>query len=413
MSDSATFDVAAIRADFPILARQIHGTGLIYLDSAATSQKPKAVLQAMDHYYEQLNSNVHRGAHTLADLASREMERARQTVASFIGAGSPNEIIFTKNATESINLLARSWGSANLGPGDAVLLSLLEHHANIVPWQMMAAEKGFEIRWIPLTDDGQLDLTNLDTLIDGVKMVAVSSMSNVLGTLTPIDRIVAAARAAGALVSVDACQSVPHLPTDVAATGVDFISFSGHKMCGPTGVGVLWGRPELLDAMPPFLGGGGMILNVSTDGFSVAAVPHKFEAGTPPIAEIIGLGAAAEYLSDLGMEAVREHEVALTGYMLRSLKERYGDELVVHGPAEPASRGGVFSFTYKDVHPHDLSQVLDQKGIAVRAGHHCAKPLMKILGVGATTRASLYIYNDESDVDALVDAIADGDMFAR
>jgi len=413
MSDSATFDVAAIRADFPILARQVHGTGLIYLDSAATSQKPKAVLQAMDHYYEQLNSNVHRGAHTLADLASREMERARQTVASFIGAGSPNEIIFTKNATESINLLARSWGSANLGPGDAVLLSLLEHHANIVPWQMMAAEKGFEIRWIPLTDDGQLDLTNLDTLIDGVKMVAVSSMSNVLGTLTPIDRIVAAARAAGALVSVDACQSVPHLPTDVAATGVDFISFSGHKMCGPTGVGVLWGRPELLDAMPPFLGGGGMILNVSTDGFSVAAVPHKFEAGTPPIAEIIGLGAAAEYLSDLGMEAVREHEVALTGYMLRSLKERYGDELVVHGPAEPASRGGVFSFTYKDVHPHDLSQVLDQKGIAVRAGHHCAKPLMKILGVGATTRASLYIYNDESDVDALVDAIADGDMFAR
>jgi len=413
MSDPATFDVAAIRADFPILAREVNGTALIYLDSAATSQKPKAVLKAMDHYYEQLNSNVHRGAHTLADLASREMEKARQAVASFIGAGSPDEIIFTKNATESINLLARSWGGANLGPGDAVLLSLLEHHANIVPWQMMAAEKGFEIRWIPLTDDGQLDLTNLDTLIDGVKMVAVSSMSNVLGSLTPIDRIVAAARTAGALVSVDACQSVPHLPTDVAAADVDFISFSGHKMCGPTGVGVLWGRPELLDAMPPFLGGGGMILNVSTEGFSVAAVPHKFEAGTPPIAEIVGLGAAAEYLRDLGMEAVRKHEVALTGYMLRSLKERYGDDLVVHGPAEPASRGGVFSFTYKDVHPHDLSQVLDQKGIAVRAGHHCAKPLMKVLGVGATTRASLYIYNDESDVDALVDAIADGDMFAR
>lgn len=413
MSDSATFDVAAIRADFPILAREVNGTALIYLDSAATSQKPKAVLEAMDHYYEQLNSNVHRGAHTLADLASREMEKARQAVASFIGAGSPDEIIFTKNATESINLLARSWGGANLGPGDAVLLSLLEHHANIVPWQMMAAEKGFEIRWIPLTDDGQLDLTNLDTLIDGVKMVAVSSMSNVLGSLTPIDRIVAAARTAGALVSVDACQSVPHLPTDVAAADVDFISFSGHKMCGPTGVGVLWGRPELLDAMPPFLGGGGMILNVSTEGFSVAAVPHKFEAGTPPIAEIVGLGAAAEYLRDLGMEAVRKHEVELTGYMLRSLKERYGDDLVVHGPAEPASRGGVFSFTYKDVHPHDLSQVLDQKGIAVRAGHHCAKPLMKVLGVGATTRASLYIYNDESDVDALVDAIADGDMFAR
>jgi len=413
MSDPATFDVAAIRADFPILAREVNGTALIYLDSAATSQKPKAVLEAMDHYYEQLNSNVHRGAHTLADLASREMEKARQAVASFIGAGSPDEIIFTKNATESINLLARSWGGANLGPGDAVLLSLLEHHANIVPWQMMAAEKGFEIRWIPLTDDGQLDLTNLDTLIDGVKMVAVSSMSNVLGSLTPIDRIVAAARTAGALVSVDACQSVPHLPTDVAAADVDFISFSGHKMCGPTGVGVLWGRPELLDAMPPFLGGGGMILNVSTEGFSVAAVPHKFEAGTPPIAEIVGLGAAAEYLRDLGMEAVRKHEVELTGYMLRSLKERYGDDLVVHGPAEPASRGGVFSFTYKDVHPHDLSQVLDQKGIAVRAGHHCAKPLMKVLGVGATTRASLYIYNDESDVDALVDAIADGDMFAR
>lgn len=407
------FDVAAIKADFPILAREVNDTSLIYLDSAATSQKPRAVLDAMDRYYEDINANVHRGAHTLADLASRSMEQARKTIASFIGCTDPAEIIFTKNATESMNLLAQSWGRANLGAGDAVVLSMMEHHANIVPWQMLAAERDVEIRWIPVNADGEVDLTDLDRLLDGAKMVSVTAMSNVLGTLMPLDRVVTAAHAAGAVVAIDACQSVPHMPTDVMAMGADFISFSGHKMCGPTGVGVLWGRRELLEAMPPFLGGGGMILNVSTEGFSTADLPHKFEAGTPPIAEIIGLGAAVDYLEGIGMDAIREHEVRLTAYFLRTMTERYGDDLQIHGPAEPTARGAVFSFAYKDVHPHDMSQVLDQAGIAVRAGHHCAKPLMKVLGVGATARASLYIYNDESDVDQLAESLeAAGDLFS-
>jgi len=407
-----SFDVAAVKADFPILGREVNNTALIYLDSAATSQKPTQVLNAMDHYYEQLNSNVHRGAHTLADLASRAMESARSKVAAFIGCTDSAEVIFTKNATESVNLVASSWGRANLGPGDAVVLSHMEHHANIVPWQMLAEEKGFEIRWIPLTEDSQMDLTNIDRLVDGAKMISVTAMSNVLGTLTPIERIVDAAHAAGAVVMLDACQYVPHLPTDVQAMGVDLLAFSGHKMCGPTGVGVLWGKRALLEAMPPFLGGGGMILNVTTDGFTTAGLPHKFEAGTPPIAEVIGLGAAVDYLDAIGMDKVREHEVHLTSYFLRTLTERYGDDLIIHGPSEPGMRGAVFSLQYKDVHPHDLSQVLDQAGIAVRAGHHCAKPLMKHLGVGATARASLYIYNDEADIDRLADSLEAADMFS-
>jgi cysteine desulfurase/selenocysteine lyase len=404
-------DVAAIRAEFPILSTTVHGERLVFLDSAASSQKPTPVLEAMDHYYETTHANVHRAAYTLAEAATNAMEGARAKVAAFIGAPSSQEIVFTKNATESINLVARSWGATNLGPGDAVVLTQLEHHADIVPWQQLAAARGFEIRWIPLTEDAQLDLTDLDRLLDGAKLLGLSAMSNVVGTITPVRRLTDAAHAAGALVAVDACQYVPHVATDVVELGADFLAFSGHKMLGPTGVGVLWARAELLEAMPPFLGGGGMILDVTQDGFVPAEVPHKFEAGTPPIAEIVGLGAATDYLGALGMERVRAHEISLTAYALRTLTERFGDDLTVYGPAEPDQRGGVMSFAYRDIHPHDLSQVLDQHGVCVRPGHHCAKPLMRVLGVGATARASWYVYNDEADIDALGDAIEDAGNF--
>ncbi len=321
--------------------------------------------------------------------------------------------MFTKNATESLNLVARSWGAANLHAGDAILLTQLEHHANIVPWQQLAAERGIEIRWVPLTPDGRLDLTDLDRLLDGVKLLAVSAMSNVVGTITPVRELADRAHAAGALVCVDACPYVPHVATDVHALGADFLAFSAHKMLGPTGIGVLWARRELLEAMPPFLGGGGMILDVTLDGFVPADVPHKFEAGTPPIAEAIGLGAAADYLTALGMDVVRRHEVALTAYALRSLTERFGDRITIYGPDEPAARGGVMSFAFGDLHPHDVSQVLDQHGVCVRPGHHCAKPLMRVLEVGATARASWYVYNDEADIDVLGDALESaGDFFA-
>ncbi|MCP5028031.1 MAG: SufS family cysteine desulfurase [Actinomycetia bacterium] len=414
MTDSApTLDVAAIKADFPILARRVNDTRLVYLDSAATSQKPRCVIDAMERYYSETNANVHRGAHTLAAEASEAMESARRRVARFIKAPEAEEVIFTKNATEALNLVARSWGGTNLGPGDAVVLSHLEHHSNIVPWQILAAEKGFEIRWIAVGDDGHLDLTTLPTLLDGAKVLAVTAMSNVTGALTSVNQMVTAAHEAGAIAVIDACQAVPHLATDVAASGADFVAFSGHKMLGPTGVGVLWGRREILDAMPPFLGGGSMIENVTTEGFTTAALPAKFEAGTPPIAEIVGLGAAVEYLDRLGMDNVRRHEIELTAYALRALKSRFGDEITVHGPSEPSERGGVFSFALGEVHPHDISQVLDQHGVAVRAGHHCAKPLMKVLGIGATARASVYVYNDEADIDQLVDGLAEAaDFFA-
>jgi len=404
-------DVVKVRADFPILSTEVHGRPLVFLDSAASSQKPAAVIEAMDRYYETTHANVHRAAYSLAEAATNAMEGARARVARFIGATSPDQVVFTKNATESLNLVARSWGDANLGPGDAVVLTELEHHANIVPWQQLAAERGTELRWIPLTDDGRLDLTDLDRLLDGAKLLALSAMSNVVGTITPVRMLTDAAHAAGALACIDACQYVPHVATDVHALGADFLAFSGHKMLGPTGIGVLWGRPELLEAMPPFLGGGGMILDVTKDGFTPAAVPHKFEAGTPPIAEIVGLGAAVDYLDALGMDRVRAHEVSLTAYALRSLTERFGDDLTVYGPAEPDGRGGVMSFAFRGIHPHDLSQVLDQHGVCVRPGHHCAKPLMRVLGVGATARASWYVYNDEADIDALGDALEDAGRF--
>jgi len=403
-----------LKSNFPLLSQTINGHQIVYLDSAASSQKPDAVIEAMNDYYRTINANVHRGAYQIAAQATEAMEQARAKLATFIGARSANEIVFTKNATESFNLIARSWGGQNLGPNDVVLISDMEHHANIVPWQILSVEKGFELRWIPLTPDGHLDLSQLDQLLNGVKMVSVTAMSNVLGTLNPIREIADKAHSVGALMAVDGSQYVPHLPTDVVELGADLLCFTGHKMCGPTGIGVLWGRAEVLDAMPPFLGGGEMILDVRRDGFTPNELPHKFEAGTPPIAEIIGLGAAVDFLTSLGMSDVRQHEFDLTDYALRALTDRYGDEITIHGPSNASERGGVLSIQYRDVHPHDLSQVLDQRGICVRAGHHCAKPLMRELGVGATARASLYVYNDQSDVDALTESLAPaGELFAR
>ena len=398
-------DVATVRKDFPILTREMGGRRLVYLDSAASSQKPRPVLWAMDEYYETRHANVHRGVYALAEEATASFEAARRTVARFIGAASPREVVFTKNATEAINLVAHSWGRHRLAEGDAVLLSEMEHHANLVPWLMLREERGVELRFLPVTDDGQLDFADLDRMLDGVSLVGVSACSNVLGTLNPVRRLADAAHAVGAVVLVDGAQYVPHVRTQVAELGCDFLAFSSHKMCGPTGIGVLWGREDLLDSMPAFLGGGEMIRDVRLDGWLPNELPWKFEAGTPPIAEAVGLGAAVDYLDSLDMDSVREHEVALTSYALRTLAERHGPDLRIFGPTDTSVRGGVVSFAYKDIHPHDVSQVLDQAGVCVRAGHHCAKPLMRRLGVGATARASFYVYNDESDVDALSEAL--------
>ncbi len=401
-----TLDPKAVKKDFPLLAREVHGKPIAYLDSASSSQKPQVVLDAMDHYYETTHANVHRGVYAIAEEATRLMEDARAKVARFIGAPSPAGVVFTKNVTEAINLVAKTWGKANLGRGDAVVLTQMEHHANIVPWLMLAEETGVELRWLGVTDDGQIDLSDLDRLLDGAKLLSVTAMSNVLGTLTPLRRLADAAHGAGALVLVDGAQFSPHLATDVAEMDCDFYGLTGHKMLGPTGIGALWAREELLQAMPAFLGGGEMIRDVRLDGWTPNDIPWKFEAGTPPIAETVGLGAAVDYLEALGMDAVREHEVSLTAYALRTLNERFGDDITIHGPAEPAARGGVLSFTLADIHPHDISQVLDQEAVCVRAGHHCAKPLMRLLDVSATARASLYVYNDTDDVDRLGDALA-------
>jgi cysteine desulfurase/selenocysteine lyase len=413
VSGSSRLDVARIRKDFPILSREVHGGRLVYLDSANTSQKPQSVLDAMDRYYEQSNANVHRGTYLIAQEATEALEGARGIVRRFIGAPSDRNVVFTKNATEALNLVVRSWGTKHLREGDAVVLTEMEHHANIVPWHQLAEAVGIELRWIPVTDEGQLELSDLDRLLDGAKVLSFTAMSNVLGTVTPVSELVAKAHAAGAIAIVDASQHVPHIGTDVQAWGADFVAFTGHKLLGPTGIGVLYGTEEILDATPPFLGGGEMILNVTKDGFTHTELPWKFEAGTPMIAEAVGLGAACEYLTGLGMDAVRQHEVELTAYTLRTLTERFGDDLTIHGPSEPAERGGVFSFDYKAIHPHDLTQVFDEHGVCVRAGHHCAKPLMRALGVNATARASLYVYNDTDDIDALADAMdAAGQFFS-
>ncbi len=406
-----SIDVAALKKDFPILEREVHGGRLVYLDSANTSQKPRAVLDAMAQYYEHSNANVHRGTYLIAEEATAALEGGRAKVARFIGARAAREVVFTKNATEALNLVAKAWGRANLVAGDAVVLTELEHHANIVPWHQLHDELGIELRWIPLGSDGHLDLADLDRLVDGAKIVTFAAMSNVLGTILPVEQLTAAAHAAGAIAVVDASQYVPHVATDVQAWGADFVAFTGHKMCGPTGIGVLWGTEAILDATPPFLTGGEMILNVTKEGFTTNELPWKFEAGTPPIAEAVGLGAAVDYLTALGMDAVRDHEIELTGYALRVLHERFGDDITIHGPAAAVERGGVLSFTFRDLHPHDLTQVFDEHGVCVRAGHHCAKPLMRILGAPATARASLYVYNDEADVDALADAIGSAAAF--
>jgi cysteine desulfurase/selenocysteine lyase len=348
---------------------------------------------------------INRSAYTMAAEATERFEGTRSALASFINARSAHEVVFTKNATEALNLVAGSWGRANLSSGDAVVLTHMEHHANIVPWHMLAAERGIELRWIPLTDDGQLNLSDVGRLLDGAKVLAFSSMSNVLGTITPVRQLCAAAREAGAISIVDACQSVPHLPTDVQAWGADFIAFSSHKMCGPSGVGVLWGREELLDAMPPFLGGGNMIADVRLDGFTCAPLPAKFEAGTPAIAEVVALGAAVAFLQSIGMSEIRRHEIEVAGYVLRMLTERFGSDITIHGPSNPELRGATFSFAFRGIHPHDLSQVLDQRNVCVRAGHHCAKPLMRLLGANATARASFYLYNSTDEADALADAL--------
>jgi len=399
-------DVARVKKDFPILERQVHDHRLVYLDSASSSQRPQSVLDAMDRYYEQSHANVHRGVYTIAEEATALYESARAKVARFVGARSAGEVLFTKNVTEALNLVAASWGRANLRAGDAVLLTEMEHHANLVPWLMLKETLGIELRYLRVTDEGVLDLSDLDRLVDGVKLVGVTAVSNVLGCINPVRLVADAAHAAGAVVVVDGAQRSPHIATDVQELGADFYGCTGHKMLGPTGIGVLWGREELLEAMPPFLGGGEMITDVRLDGFEPRETPWKFEAGTPPIAEAIGLGAAIDYLSTLGMDAVQAHERDLTAYAMRVLPERYGKDIKIHGPADPEQRSGVFSFAFRDIHPHDLSQVLDQTGVCVRAGHHCAKPLMRVLGVGATARASWYVYNDEADIDALADALA-------
>ena len=406
MSNTATaFNQDAVNEQFPILSRQIDGSRLVYLDSGNTSQKPRHVIDAMSSFMEDTYAPINRSSYRLAGEATDAYEQGRIAIARLVNANSPDEVVFTKNATESMNLIAMAWGRANLDKGDVVVLTEMEHHANIVPWMMLAQERDIQIRWVPLTSDGQLDLTDIDTILGGAKVFSFTAMSNVLGTITPITFLCDKARAAGALAVVDACQFVPHNVTDVQSWNADLVAFSSHKMCGPSGIGMLWGRMEILDAMPPFIGGGNMIDNVTFDGFTTAPVPAKFEAGTPPIVEAVGLAAAVEFLESVGMANIRQHEMELSRYTLDTLNERFGDDITIYGPANIEHRGGVFSFAFRDLHPHDVSQVLDERNVCVRAGHHCAKPLMKTLGVNATTRASVYLYNTTDDIDALADAL--------
>ncbi len=401
--EDTPLDVEQIRADFPILSRQVRGKPLTFLDSAASSQKPRPVLEAMERIYRWCYANVHRGIYCLSEEATCCYEDTRDKVADFINAGAREEIIFTRNTTESINLVAYTWGRTHVGPGDRILVTELEHHSNIVPWQLLAQEKGAELDYLPITDSGLLQLDRLDDLLDErVKLVAFTMMSNVTGTIVPVREVVQRAHAVGAVTLVDGAQSVPHLPVDVQDLGCDFLAFSGHKMCGPTGIGVLYGRKDLLEAMPPFLGGGDMIRRVDWDRSTWNDLPWKFEAGTPPIVEGAGLGAAVDYLSQITMKAVAAHDRELVAYALERLSALPGLH-VVGPPAE--QRGGVVAFTFRDIHPHDLSSLLDMEGIAIRAGHHCAQPLHQRLGLTATARASFYIYNTAEEVDRLVEAL--------
>ncbi|MEP6776554.1 MAG: cysteine desulfurase [Chloroflexota bacterium] len=398
-----TLDWERIRADFPILKRTVHGKPLIYLDSTATSQKPQAVLDTMDDYYLTCNANIHRGVYEISETATRRYEEARSKIARFINAKSSREIIYTRNTTESINLVAYSWARANLHEGDVVLLSKMEHHSNLVPWQILAGERGIKLRFLDVSQRGTLVLDNLREMLEGVRLVSITQMSNVLGTINPVAEIIPQAHAAGALVLLDAAQSVPHLPVDVQALDVDFLAFSGHKMCGPTGIGILYAKRDLLAVMPPFLGGGDMISTVTLDGFTTNELPWKFEAGTPAIAEAIGLGAAVDYLSDLGMQNVHSREHELTAYALDKVRGMQG--VTVYGP-DADEKGGVLSFAIEGIHPHDIATLLDSEGICVRAGHHCCQPLMQHLDVPALARASFYVYTRFADIDALVAGIA-------
>jgi cysteine desulfurase/selenocysteine lyase len=397
------FDVEKIRKDFPILGREVNGYPVAYLDSANTSQKPRQVLDALEEHYTWHNANVARSVHTLGTESTMAYEGARAKVATFIGAASADEIVFTKNSTEAINLVAHSFG-ARLRPGDEIVISEMEHHSNIVPWQLLCERTGATLRWFSVTDSGRLDLSTLDDLVnERTKLVSVVHMSNTLGTINPTGDIVRRAREVGALVMLDCSQSVPHLPVDVAALGVDFIAFTGHKMLGPTGIGVLWGRGEILADMPPFLGGGSMIETVTMDKTTYMPPPARFEAGTPPIAQAVGLGAAVDYLTAIGMPAIAEHEREITAYALDGLSTVEG--LRIFGPTVPVDRGGTISFDLAGVHPHDVGQVLDSLGVEVRVGHHCARPTCVRFGVPAMTRASFYLYTTAREIDALVQGL--------
>jgi cysteine desulfurase / selenocysteine lyase len=413
-------DVEQVRKDFPILDRRLAGDRpLVYLDSANTSQKPRAVLDALADHYERHNANVARAVHQLGEEATAAYESARTKVAAFVGAPSRDEIVFTKNASEALNLVANTLASGlaadsrfRLGPGDDVVITEMEHHSNIVPWQLACQRTGARLRWFGLTDEGRLDVSNIEELVtDRTKIVSIVHQSNILGTVNSVSPIVTRAREVGALVMLDCSQSVPHMPVDVADLGVDLIAFTGHKMCGPTGIGVLWGRSEVLESLPPFLGGGEMIDTVDMTGSTYAPIPHKFEAGTPPIAQAVGLGAAIDYLSVLGMENVAAHEHALTTYALHQLGEIEGVRFI--GPRLPISRGGTVSFTLDGVHPHDVGQLLDEHGVAVRVGHHCARPVCVRYGIPATTRASFYLYTTQSEIDALADGVEHAKRFFR
>ena len=410
------YDVAALRADFPVLRREVNGRPLVYLDNASSSHKPRQVLDAERDFVEQHYSNVHRGVHTLSQEATDAYEAARTTVARFLGAAGSREVVFTKNATEAYNLVAYSFGNAvsgsrfALGPGDEVCVTEMEHHSNLVPWQMLCERTGATLRWIPLTDDGRLDLTDLDTLVnERTKVLAFVHVSNILGTENPVDVLVARAREVGAFTLLDGAQSAPHMPVDVVALGVDFFVLTGHKMLAPSGVGVLWGRQELLDAMPPFLGGGSMIEVVQMTGSTYAAAPERFEAGTPVISQAVALAAACDYLDGIGMDRVLAHEQALTARLISGIHDL--DGVTIIGPDSMEARGAAVSFAVEGVHPHDVGQSLDELGIAVRVGHHCAAPVCRRYGVPATTRASSYLYNTPGEIDLLLEGITSVQRF--
>ena len=411
-------DVEKVRKDFPALERLVHGDKpLVYLDNAATSQKPRQVLDALDDYYTRHNANVHRGIHVLAEEATALYEEARDKVAAFINAADRSEVVFTKNSTESLNLAANviAWADRGslgrgLGPGDEVVITEMEHHSNIVPWQLVTARSGATLRWFGLTDEGRLDLSDIDSVItENTLVVSFVLVSNILGTVNPPEELVRRAHEVGALVVVDASQAAPHMPLDVQALGADLVAFTGHKMCGPTGIGVLWGRRDVLEELPPFLGGGEMIEMVTMATSTYAGLPHKYEAGTPPIAQAVGLGAAVDYLTGLGMDAVHAHEQHITAYALDRLQQVEGLRII--GPATTEARGAAISFALGDLHPHDVGQVLDDLGIAVRVGHHCAWPVVRRYGVPATTRATFYVHTGYDDIDALADGIRAAQKF--